>query len=191
MRPHSRRFITAVALAALLAAPVTAPSPARAQAPVAGPELPREVDTAMRTISSGRIRAHMRFLSDDLLEGRGTGARGGDIAAAYIAAYLNLSALWPGGPGNSYLQKVPLVGAATQEGSRLEFTGSQSPVRALTWKDDFVLWTETQKPQLDSSGEVVFVGYGVVAPEHSWDDYKGVDVTGKVLLMLVNDPPSE
>lgn len=154
--------------------------------------LPADVEAAMNTISSGRIRAHLRFLSSDLLEGRGTGERGGEIAAEYIATYLQLSALWPGAAGNSYMQRVPLVGAETIEGSALDFTGTVSgPPPALVWKDDYVLWTDTQQPLVDSQAEMVFVGYGIVAPEFDWDDYKGLDVAGKVLVMLVNDPPSE
>ncbi len=154
-------------------------------------DLPPEVRAAMDTISSSRIRVHLRFLASDLLEGRGTGQRGGDIAAEYIATQLQLSALWPGAPGGSYLQKVPLVGVETLPESRLDFEGGETAVAALAPREDYLIWTETQKPLVDSDADLVFVGYGIEAPEYQWDDYKGQDVRGKVLLMLVNDPPSE
>lgn len=179
-------FVAALAVASALGG-----SPPRAAEPAASPTaLPKDVETAMKTISSGRIRAHMRHLSNDLMEGRGTGERGGELAADYIATILQLSGLWPGGPGGgSYMQRVPLVGVHTQPESTLTFAGPQVP--ALEYRKDFVLWSETQQPLVDSVGDLVFVGYGAVAPEFKWDDYKGQDVTGKVLLMLVNDPPSE
>ena len=155
-------------------------------------DLPKGVEAAMNTISSARIRVHLRYLSSDLLEGRGTGERGGRLAAEYIATYLQLSALWPGLPGNSYKQKVPLVGVETLPASSLVFEGPDGTVGpSLVMQDDYVLWTETQRPMVDSGGDLIFVGYGVEAPEYDWDDYKGQDVAGKVLLMLVNDPPSE
>jgi len=163
--------------------------PAAAETPASSTSLPKEVDAAMRTISSGRIRAHLKFLSHDLLEGRGTGQPGGDIAAQYIGTYLHLSALLPGGAGGSYMQRVPLVGVEVQPETTLAFTGAASA--PLKYKDDFVLWSETQQPTVDSSGELVFVGHGVVAPEFKWDDYKGADVAGKVLVMLVDDPPTD
>jgi len=170
----------------LLAAVICLPAIAQAPAPSSS-ALPRDVDSAMKTISAGRIRAHLRFLADDLLEGRGTGQRGGDIAAMYIATQMQLSGLFPGAAGGSYMQRVPLVGVETQLDSTLAF-GAQP---AMKYKDDFVLWTETQQPAVDSEGEMVFVGHGVVAPEFKWDDYKGQNVAGKVLVMLVDDPPSD
>jgi len=171
-------------LFALILATVTA-------APAAEIDLPPEVRAAMDTISASRIRVHLRFLASDLLEGRGTGQRGGDIAAEYLATQLQLAALWPGAPGGSYLQRVPLVGVETMGDSSLGFEGGATPAGTFAWKDDYVLWTDTQKPLVDSDAELVFVGYGIEAPEYGWDDYKGQDVRGKVLLMLVNDPPSE
>src|SRR5262245_1331696 len=107
------------ALAALLV--ITSISAAPAQTAPAATALPKEVDAAMKTINSARIRAHLKFLADDKLEGRGTGERGGDIAADYIATTLQLAALWPGAAGNSYLQRVPLVGALTMPETTLGF----------------------------------------------------------------------
>ncbi|MFQ5701268.1 MAG: M28 family peptidase, partial [Acidobacteriota bacterium] len=170
---------------------VAGPTSAAAPEPGGGPALPKGVEAAMNTISSGRIRVHLRFLASDLLEGRGTGERGAQIAAEYIAAQFQLSALWPGGAGNSYKQRVPLVGGETLPETTLSFEGGEGAVGPpLRMLDDYVVWTDTQQPTVDSTGEMIFVGYGVEAPEYGWDDYKGQDVTGKVLVMLVNDPPS-
>jgi Zn-dependent M28 family amino/carboxypeptidase len=175
--------------AALMALPIAAIA---AEPAPASTSLPKEVDAAMKTINSGRIRAHLKFLSDDKLEGRGTGERGGDIAADYIATSLQLAALWPGAAGNSYLQRVPLVGIATQPESALAFTSAGGvAIAAPRYKEDCILWTETQQPEVDVTGDLVFVGYGIASPEQNWDDYKGQDVAGKILVMLVNDPPSE
>src|SRR5262245_15590835 len=111
------------------AAPPAAVAPSSAtpsSATPSAPALPKEADTAMNTINPARIRAHLKFLSDDLLEGRGTGQRGGDIAAAYIATQFQLMGLYPGGAGNSYMQRVPLVGVETQPDSTLSFSGGSS-----------------------------------------------------------------
>lgn len=183
-----KRFAVLPAVIAALAAPPSAP----AQTAPGPMPLPKDVDSAMRTINGARIRAHLRYLSSDLFEGRGTGQPGSDRAADYIATYLELSGLWRGAGANSYLQRVPLVGVETEPSSTLLFKGAGGPVAGPPkYKDDFVLWTETQQPSVDSEGDLIFVGHGVVAPEFKWDDYKGVDVAGKVLVMLVDDPPSD
>lgn len=198
MRRNNPRFkIGAVAGAILLlAAPAFSPSRAQGQTPAAGATsaiaLPKDVESAMRTISAGRIRAHLRFLADDLLEGRGTGQRGGEIAAMYIATQLQLSGLYPGAAGGSYMQRVPLVGVETQPETSLTFAGAPgAAMPVVRYKEELVLWTETQQPSVDSEADLIFVGHGVVAPEFKWDDYKGQDVAGKVLVMLVDDPPSD
>src|SRR5450759_4752718 len=143
-------------------------------------------DTA---ISAERIREHTRFLASDLLEGRGTGARGGDIAAAYIATQLALAGAKPAGDNGTYYQKVPLVGIETEPGATLGAAVSLKGLD-LRWGDDFVGVSETQNPDTRFEGEAVFVGHGITAPEFHWDDYKGLDVTGKVLIMFTNEPPS-
>ena len=158
------------------------------------PPVPRPSSAAykaMETVSAERIRAHVRFLAHDLLEGRGTGARGGDIAAEYIATQFALAGLKPAGDNGSYMQKVPLVGITPS--SETTFTlvpngASAMPLRVL---DDYVAYDQTQQPQSEISAPIVFVGYGIHAPEYNWDDYKDLDVKGKVLLMLVNEPPSQ
>ncbi len=145
---------------------------------------------AMQKINPERIRAHVRFLSHDLLEGRGTGQRGGDIAAQYIATQFSLYGLKPAGDNGTYLQKVPMVGVTPMPDTTFSFTSSKGTTD-LKSLDDYVAYDQTQQPQSDVDAEIVYVGYGIAAPEYQWDDYKGMDVRGKVLLMLVNEPPSE
>jgi Zn-dependent M28 family amino/carboxypeptidase len=153
--------------------------------------LPGAAFAAMQKIDPERIRAHVRFLSHDLLEGRGTGQRGGDIAAEYIGTQFALYGLKPAGDGGTYLQKVPMVGITPQPETTFSLVGARGDARNLTPLDDYVAYDQTQQPQSDVDAEIVYVGYGIEAPEYKWDDYKGTDVKGKVLLMLVNEPPSD
>src|SRR5262245_6457588 len=146
---------------------------------------------AMETISPERIRAHVRFLSHDLLEGRGTGQRGGDIAAEYIATQFALYGLKPAGENGTYMQKVPLVGVTTLPESTFTLVTAKGEALNLKYKDEWVAYNEQLTDKADIDSEMVFVGYGIEAPEYNWDDYKGMDVKGKTLLMLVNEPPSD
>ena len=145
---------------------------------------------ALNTISPERIRWHVRFLSHDLLEGRGTGQRGGDLAAEYIATQFAEFGLKPAGDHGTYMQKVPLVGITTMPETQFALVPKRGETMNLKPLDEYVAYDESQQPQSDIDADIVFVGYGVEAPEYGWDDYKGVDVKGKVLLMLVNEPPS-
>jgi len=140
-------------------------------------------------ISGDRIRAHVKFLSSDLLEGRGPGARGGDLAAEYIATQFALDGLKPAGDKGTFFQHVPLIGATTQPEATVsaEHDGQSIPFR---WLDDFVGVTNAQKPDVQIDGDVIFVGHGIKAPEFQWDDYKGVDVHGKIVVLFTNEPPS-
>jgi Zn-dependent M28 family amino/carboxypeptidase len=153
--------------------------------------LPGAAYAALETISPERIRWHVRYLSHDLLEGRGTGQRGGDIAAEYIATQFAEYGLKPAGDHGTYMQKVPLVGITTEPGTTFSLIPKQGETMNLKPLDEYVGYDQTQQAQSDVDAEIVYVGYGIVAPEYSWDDYKGVDVRGKVLLMLVNEPPSD
>lgn len=157
---------------------------------LAAAHLPGTAIAAMQKIDPERIRAHVKFLSSDLLEGRGTGQRGGDIAAEYIATQFALDGLKPAGDNGTYMQKVPMVGVTTLPQTTFSIApgnGSAIDLKPLT---DYVAFDETQQPESDVDADIVYVGYGIEAPEYNWDDYKGVDVKGKVLLMLVNEPPS-
>jgi Zn-dependent M28 family amino/carboxypeptidase len=156
----------------------------------ASANLPPAAIPAMQKIDPERMRANVRFLSHDLLEGRGTGQRGGDIAAQYIATQFALEGLKPAGENGTFMQRVPLVGVTPLPQTKFSFVsgGKTKDLRPL---EDYVAYNETQQPETDVDAPIVFVGYGIEAPEYKWDDYKGVDVKGKVLLMLVNEPTSD
>jgi Zn-dependent M28 family amino/carboxypeptidase len=174
---------------AVLAIGQNTPKPARAPAPAPRPS--SAAFAAMETINPERIRAHVRFLSHDLLEGRGTGQRGGDIAAEYIATQFALYGLKPAGDNGTYLQKVPMVGITPSSETTFSIVPAKGAPMNLKVLDDYVSYDQTQQAQSDIDAPIVFVGYGIDAPEYNWDDYKGTDVKGKVLLMLVNEPSSD
>jgi Zn-dependent M28 family amino/carboxypeptidase len=145
---------------------------------------------AMRNVQAERIRADVKYLSSDALEGRGTGTRGGELAAAYIAKQFKEAGLEPAGDDGSYFQKVPMVGTTTLPETTVAVKTPKQTLN-LTLLDDVVAFNLDQHEISDVSAGVVFVGYGITAPEFGWDDYAGADVKGKVLLMLVNEPPSD
>src|SRR5271156_5060251 len=149
------------------------------------------VFASLQKVNPENIRAHVRFLSHDLLEGRGTGQRGGDIAAEYIATQFALYGLKPAGDNGTYMQKVPMVGITPAPETTFSLVSSTGMASDLKPLEQYVAYDQTQQPRSDVDAEIVYVGYGIEAPEYQWDDYKGVDVRGKVLLMLVNEPPSD
>jgi Zn-dependent M28 family amino/carboxypeptidase len=149
-----------------------------------------DVAAAMRSIDSERIRAHVQFLADDLLEGRGTGVRGGDIAAHYIAAQFALDGLRPAGDDGSYLQRVAFTGVQTLDGTSASLVPAHGAPLELKRGADYVVSNQTQTERVDIDAPIVFVGYGIEAPEYGWNDFKGVDVKGKMVLVIVNEPPS-
>jgi Zn-dependent M28 family amino/carboxypeptidase len=152
--------------------------------------LPGAAFAALQKIDPERIRAHVRFLSHDLLEGRGTGQRGGDISAEYIGTQFALYGLKPVGDNGTYLQKVPMVGITPAAETVFSLVSSKGTTD-LKPLEQYVAYDQTQQPQSDVDADIVYVGYGIEAPEYTWDDYKGTDVRGKVLLMLVSEPPSD
>jgi len=152
--------------------------------------LPGAVFPALKSIDPEHIRAHVRFLSHDLLEGRGTGQRGGDIAAEYIATQFWLYGLEPAGDRRTFFQDVPLIGITPAPETTFELVPNKGEPLRLTAQEQYVAYDQTQRPSSEVDGEIVYVGYGIEAPEYQWDDYKGADVRGKVLLMLVNEPES-
>src|SRR5881409_900475 len=137
-------------------------------------------------VDTTAMDAHLRFLASDLLEGRAPATRGGRLAAEYIAAQFQALGLQPAGANGTYFQPVALVGMTPQP--TLAWGRAGSAADSLAYRDAFVAWGERPEADIAASGEVVFVGYGIRAPEWQWDDYKGADLHGKVLLMLVNDP---
>src|SRR5947209_2146117 len=159
----------------------TAAAPGRAAASPAGtPEIDKE-----------KIRAHVKFLANDLLEGRGTGQRGGDIAVEYIATQFALYGLKPAGDNGTYYKNVPMVGVKTLP--ETTFTFAEASGKSFEAKNliDFATNNESQTETADIDAPIVFVGYGIKAPEYDWDDYKNVDLRGKVALLFVNEPGSD
>jgi Zn-dependent M28 family amino/carboxypeptidase len=140
-------------------------------------------------ISAQRILEQTRFLGSDLMEGRGVGQRGGQLATEYIATQLALAGAKPAGENGTFFQKVPLVGIETEPGSRLSATAGGKSAE-FAWGDDFVGTSGTQRPETRFEGGAIFVGHGITAPEFHWDDFKGLDVKGKVLILFTNEPPS-
>ncbi len=173
---------------AVLASTAALAEPVPASYAAAG--LPPAVASAAASIDAERIRSHVRFLSHDLLEGRGTGSRGGDIAAEYLATQFALAGLKPAGDDGSFLQKVRFAGSQTLDSTSLSFVPGGGEALPLKLLDDYVVSNQTLTDATRIDAPLVFVGYGIEAPEYQWDDYKGVDVRGKVVLVVVNEPPS-
>jgi Zn-dependent M28 family amino/carboxypeptidase len=142
-------------------------------------------------ISESALRSHIKFLSDDRLEGRGTGAKGGEIAALYIAEQFEAMGLKGAGAKGSFWQPVSLVGVKADPKTELRINGRER-AEAFKFADDFVAFTGAQTDHVSVNADLVFVGYGIDAPEQKWNDYKGPaeDYRGKILVMLVNDPPA-
>ena len=154
--------------------------------------VPSAIKAAEASVDAERIRAHVRFLADDLLEGRGPGVRGGDLAAAYIATEFALDGLKPGGDNGTYLQQVGFYGMTVKrDTTTFALVPGSGAAMQLRFGADYVVNTPRHLPVVDIDAPIVFVGYGVTAPEYKWADYSGVDVKGKVVLIVVNDPPSD
>ena len=145
-------------------------------------------------IDQNRVLEHIKVLASDEFEGRLPGTAGEERTVQYISEQFQAAGLTPGNPDGTWVQKVPLVGI-TGKPSDLRITpaaGSNAAARTLKYEDDVIAWSRhvTDRVEVDAS-EMIFVGYGVEAPEFQWDDYKGIDTAGKTLVMLVNDPPVE
>ncbi|KAB2674988.1 MAG: M28 family peptidase [Verrucomicrobia bacterium] len=154
--------------------------------PLLGGQAPWE--TPARSIAAERILAHTRVLASDEFEGRAPGSPGEEKSVAYLAEQFRSMGLQPGGSGGSWTQDVPIVGVTSDVALSL----ADSPgggFRPLAFPADFVAWSPRLEPSVAAAdSELVFVGHGVTAPEFQWDDFKGTDVRGKTLLILVNDP---
>jgi Zn-dependent M28 family amino/carboxypeptidase len=170
------------ALAVLAVSLLPALGSAQASAPKA--------DAAARAaIDGAAVLEHTKVLASDAFEGRAPGTRGEELTVAYLSEQLGKIGLQPGNPDGTWVQKLPLVGTTVQGSPVLTFR-KDGAERRLAWRDDYVAWTKrvVHRAGLDDS-DLVFVGYGVRAPELGWDDYGGVDLRGKTMVVLVGDPP--
>ncbi len=193
MQSRTPSFVPRLAAALILAgcaacADSTAPEPA-APGGAAAAFTPEQIEQAEEAIQEARMKEWVRDLSADEMQGRLPGTEGEERATAYILEAYRAAGLVPAN-GDSYFQQVPLVGITADPSMTLKVRG-KGKQRDLTYKTEFMAVTTREQEAIDASGELVFVGYGTVAPEFNWDDYKGADVAGKVLVMLVNDPPLE
>ena len=158
----------------------------------AGQGIPTVVKSAEASIDGEKIRAHVKFLADDLTEGRGPGLRGSELAAKYIATQFALYGLKPGGDNGTYLQQINFVGMKVIPGqTSYAFESQKNGSVALAYGDDYTVTNQTLTASVSIDAPIVYVGYGVTAPEFQWNDYEGVDVKGKVILCIVGDPPSD
>ncbi len=175
----STRSIATLAVSAALALPALAADAFH---------LPTGAEEAAREISPATVGAPTRFLADDLLEGRGPATRGDQLARLYIASFFETQGLQPGGPNGSWDQPVEMVGIKANAPKLWSFKGARGDAE-LAWWDDYIAGSGVQGPTAEiRDAELVFVGYGIEAPEYRWDDFKGADVKGKVLVMMNNDP---
>jgi Zn-dependent M28 family amino/carboxypeptidase len=172
---------------ALLAAVAFVAMPLAAHDP--GYTLPSGTDAAAKAIDAETIRGHVAFLSADLLEGRGPATRGDELARLYIASQMQELGLRPGMSDGTYQQLFDVVGVHAHPPATWAFQPKSGDAVAFRNAQDFIVASGVQGPTAAVDGaEVVFVGYGIDAPEHKWNDYKDVDVRGKILLMMNNDP---
>jgi Zn-dependent M28 family amino/carboxypeptidase len=144
-------------------------------------------EASINKIDAEGLLTHTKILSSDEYEGRGVGKKGEELAINYIANNFKSLGLKPGGDGDTYFQKVPLTGISPNpETINLTFSNIDD---TLSYKNDYVIWTTQERNLIELSGkDIVFVGYGVTAPEYGWNDFKDVDVKDKILIVLINDP---
>jgi Zn-dependent M28 family amino/carboxypeptidase len=216
MRWMSLRSVSGLAAAAASIAvagtAVTAQAPAKAAAQTQAQTKTRtqaRSPLAVDRIRTADLAAHIKFLADDLLEGRAPATRGGDLAARYIASQFELLGLEPGGEPagasagaagagggaqtssgvRTFYQQVPIIESTAAPGFTLTTRGGKSSA-TFSAPTDLIAYSGTEHPRIDINAPVIFVGYGIVAPEYKWNDYAGVDVKGKVVMVMVNDPPA-
>lgn len=175
MRSHSHNSLLCVILTCIL--------------PIAG--CGPEITEAEALITPETLRPDLQALASDEMEGRGPGSPGGDKASEYLARRFQEIGLEPGLDGG-YFQEVPIVGMTPSSAVQLSVGKRRGERSTLAYRTDFVAWAGAEVPRVALKGEdLVYVGYGIDAPEFGWDDFGEEDLKGKLLVMLVNDPPSE
>jgi Zn-dependent M28 family amino/carboxypeptidase len=182
-----KTLVPVLLAATLLAAGCSKPAEAPAAATAPAPPVTVPLASLPKTQAAGMLQ-HIKVLSSDEYEGRAPGTPGEEKTVKYIESEFQKLGLKPGNTDGSYIQKVPLVGITGAEAKPLVLAGDKAKA-TFKWKDDVVAWTKhvADGASIDGS-ELVFVGYGVAAPEYNWDDFKGVDLKGKTMVVLVNDP---
>lgn len=146
---------------------------------------------AAEQISDGEIRGHIQFLADDLLEGRGPGTRGDQITQLYLRTQMEAVGIEPGAGNGEWFQSVPLVGVSTLPPTSVKFSKGQENVHLDHHDDMMIVSGKAANGKTSVTGELVFVGYGMQAPEYDWDDFKGQDMSGKILVIMNNDPEDD
>jgi len=147
-----------------------------------------EQAVAEQWITDSALRADIKFLADDLLEGRGPGTRGDDLAQRYIVSQFEQIGLEPAAPNGGWIQKVPLVGVTTKPPKEVTFQIGKANLTLQDYRDYILTSGLPNERSGFQNAEVVFAGYGMQAPEYDWDDFKDLDVKGKVLIVMNNDP---
>ncbi len=157
----------------------------------AGSPTREDQQIAELSINEATLRGHIRFLADDLLEGRAPGTNGDLLAQRYVAAQFESLGLKPAAPGGGWFQPVPLVGVTTHVPETVTFRHDADSLKLRRHEDYVFTSGKTVKRVGLENAELVFVGYGIVAPEFGWDDFKGTDLRGKVLVIMNNDPSDD
>ena len=194
MRPV---LILAILSAAVLTSPLGNTQQLAAASVPAIAGLPSATREAAASIDSEKIRAHVRFLALDLMEGRGPGTRGDQLSAEYMATQFALAGLEPAGDNGTYFQRVPLFAVHTVEDkTKFAFVPANGAPVELAYSSQIVSKDQTGQESADFDVPIVFVGYGIDAPEYNWNDYAGpnghdIDLKGKIALVIVNEPPSD
>ena len=147
-------------------------------------------DTVFAAIDSTIIRQHVATLSSDEFEGRGTGTRGEELTINYVLEHMQRVGLQGGMPDGSFFQEVPLLGLTPTDIGRLTLTPEDGEAVSLRFIDEFIGSTDHDTTHASIDGDIVFVGYGIQSDAYDWDDFKDVDVAGKILVGFVNDPPA-
>ena len=159
---------------------------AQSSAPSAG-----QIKAADSAITDSAMRSHIQFLANDLLEGRGPGTRGDELAMSYVQSQFQSLGLKPAAQENRWIQAVPLVGVNTRPPENIEFKTGGQKLTLKNYEQYIMVGGQARETASFTDAEVVFVGYGMQAPEYNWDDFKDVDVAGKVLLIMNNDPKGD
>jgi Zn-dependent M28 family amino/carboxypeptidase len=180
--------IVLISVALLVAAACSESKPPSTAASTRAPAAAPTAITQMPKFESAPMLDHIKKLSSDEFEGRGPGTKGEELTVKYLEDVFKNIGLKPGNADGSYIQKVPMVGITATNTAPLTISGAAAK-RTFKWKDEVVAWTKHVADGASiADSDIIFAGYGVTAPEFNWDDFKGVDVKGKTIMVLVNDP---